>query len=229
MFYFAKLLGVLLLATSLVLSVATPPQLLKREPTCYNVTFPVTISVESGNLPSLATFQALGLIAWLEDVALDLVFDVPATGTYTIAARYCEPEVYVESRYFTLQFLVHGLTYTRNCEDHSSKLHFILDTDQKEQTGAVMVPLVTVTMATSTAGLHTHRSRATQHCQSIVLVTDCPTILTLSSSRNPPRNSPRSTKLSISFVMAIFQFQSLVPSQRSFTLATAMAPVSPTL
>jgi hypothetical protein len=116
MLYFAKFLGALLLAASFAPSLATPAPLFKREPTCYNITFPVTISAENADLPSLSTLQALGPVAWLADIVLDVLFDIPATGTYTIAARYCEPEVYNASRHDTLQFLVHGLSYTRNCE-----------------------------------------------------------------------------------------------------------------
>lgn len=51
--------------------------------------------------------------------ASNLVFDQLVSGTYNIAARYCEPEVFVPGRENTLQLLVHGALADRDCKSFS--------------------------------------------------------------------------------------------------------------
>jgi len=88
---------------SLVLS--SPVAVVERtdsEPYCINITIPVTISAENYVLPptSPLTYRLI-------------------QGAFNISARYCEPQVKDSSRADTLQFLVHGLTYTKNCKRSS--------------------------------------------------------------------------------------------------------------
>lgn len=54
-----------------------------------------------------------GLLAFIASGA-NLVFKSVVSGSYNIAGRYCEPEVYVASRQKTLQLLAHPATYNRN-------------------------------------------------------------------------------------------------------------------
>lgn len=68
---------------------------------CTNVVIPVTITATNLHIPIATTGP---------------VFDVPVHGTFNIAARYCEPEIKVPSKQKTLQILVHGITYDRNCK-----------------------------------------------------------------------------------------------------------------
>ncbi|KUJ19595.1 uncharacterized protein LY89DRAFT_717068 [Mollisia scopiformis] len=68
-----------------------------QSPSCTDISFPVTVTAANAIIPITTpiTFQQV-------------------SGTYNIAARYCEPQNFVESRENTLQVLVHGITYTRN-------------------------------------------------------------------------------------------------------------------
>lgn len=89
------------------------PLLQKREPSCQNITFPVTITSTNAQLPTDLNPAGPVLESILTDV-VGIVFDVLIQGTYSIAASYCEPEVHIPSRANTLQLLVHGATYDRN-------------------------------------------------------------------------------------------------------------------
>lgn len=100
-----KTLGLLTLLTSL----ATSTPLEKREPTCTDLTIPVTISANNALLGGISLGGLLGSL-------LTIVFGLLVSGTFNINARYCEPEVFVASRQNTIQFLVHGLSYDKNCE-----------------------------------------------------------------------------------------------------------------
>jgi hypothetical protein len=87
-------------------SVALHPVLVKPiGPTCTEFDFPVTVSAANFEIP----------------ISTPLVFQ-QVSGTYSIHARYCEPENYVKSRQNTLQVLVHGITYTRNCKSGAEHL-----------------------------------------------------------------------------------------------------------
>ncbi|KAF8857025.1 hypothetical protein BDZ45DRAFT_448805 [Acephala macrosclerotiorum] len=66
-------------------------------PTCTDVMIPVTASAEN------VVFPVTTPISY-----------VTVGGTYNISARYCEPAVNIHSRRNTLQFLVHGITFTKN-------------------------------------------------------------------------------------------------------------------
>jgi hypothetical protein len=80
---------------------SSPVALVERaygEPFCTNITIPVTISAENFVLP-LTSPLTYNLIQ----------------GTFNISGRYCEPQAKNPSRTDSLQFLVHGLTYAKNC------------------------------------------------------------------------------------------------------------------
>lgn len=81
---------------SVVLSSPSPAHLSPRgilSPTCTEIVIPVTVSASTTG----------------EDVS----------GTYNIAARYCEPTIKIPGKAKTLQFLVHGATYNRDCKSRS--------------------------------------------------------------------------------------------------------------
>lgn len=79
--------------------------------TTLNTSGPITtnsiLKVLDPNLDST------GLLALLAS-STNLFFTSVISGTYNIAGRYCEPEVYIESRQQTLQLLAHPATYDRN-------------------------------------------------------------------------------------------------------------------
>ncbi|CZR69991.1 uncharacterized protein PAC_19892 [Phialocephala subalpina] len=66
-------------------------------PPCTNVVIPVTVTANNVVLPA-TTPPAFNQVS----------------GTYNIAARYCEPANNLHPRRDVLQVLVHGITYTRN-------------------------------------------------------------------------------------------------------------------
>jgi hypothetical protein len=98
------------LILSLFLHLAISSPLSKRGPTCNDIVIPVTFSAMNARIPAGITLDPSSIL----NAIAALVFDLPISGTYDIAARYCEPEVVVASRTNTLQLLVHGATYTRN-------------------------------------------------------------------------------------------------------------------
>jgi hypothetical protein len=89
------------------------PLVTKREPTCQNITFPVTISANNAQLPTNIDPTSTVLESLLSNL-VGWTFDNLVEGTFEIAASYCEPEVHIPSRVNTLQLLVHGATYNRN-------------------------------------------------------------------------------------------------------------------
>jgi len=88
-------------------AISTPVDYSHPGPTCTEVVFPVTIAALNSPLTGLDLANPLGSIT-------EILFVLPVAGTFNISARYCEPEVVVESRKNTLQLLVHGATYDRN-------------------------------------------------------------------------------------------------------------------
>lgn len=92
---------------------ANPPA---SGPTCYNITIPVKVSYTNQKLSPLTDLSEQGIQQYLAAAAITPALYITGSGTYSISARYCEPEVQIASRKNTLQFLVHGLTYTRNCK-----------------------------------------------------------------------------------------------------------------
>lgn len=83
-------------------------------PTCSNISLPVSIKAKNLALP--ATLNASTLDSFINGVGssgFDLATNfIDVKGTYSIAARFCAPEVYNASRANTLQLLVHGITQT---------------------------------------------------------------------------------------------------------------------
>ncbi|KAH8653243.1 Alpha/Beta hydrolase protein [Tricladium varicosporioides] len=68
---------------------------------------PVTINaknIDLSKVPAPSTPLSPGFV---------VPYTIPVTSTYNISIRYCEP-VFNEDRENTLQFLVHGLTYTKD-------------------------------------------------------------------------------------------------------------------
>ncbi|KAH8815958.1 Alpha/Beta hydrolase protein [Xylogone sp. PMI_703] len=76
---------------------------------CTDLTIPVSLNAE--NTAVLPGLDILNLTALL-DAINDISFTVPVSGTWNIAATYCEPAWSVAAT--TLQILVHGGTYTRS-------------------------------------------------------------------------------------------------------------------
>jgi hypothetical protein len=97
--------------TLLISHQAISSPLHKRKPTCQNVNIPITITATNEFIAEDFVLDPQTIIGSI----LNLIFTtfIPKT-TFIIAARYCEPEVYVSGRQNTIQVLVHGATYTRN-------------------------------------------------------------------------------------------------------------------
>ncbi|CAG8971836.1 hypothetical protein HYALB_00001947 [Hymenoscyphus albidus] len=91
-------------------TVSTATAIQKRGPTCSNVSFNVNINVLNFNLTGLDPNNLLGTFGSLPNPTLG----VAVSSNFHIAGRFCEPEVVNPSRQNTLQFLVHGATYTRD-------------------------------------------------------------------------------------------------------------------
>ena len=81
----------------------------KREPTCYEVIIPVTITARNAVLSPNLTLNPLNIPAEIIGLTFSTV-----TGKFDIAGRYWEPEVDIASRRNTLQVLAHPATYDRN-------------------------------------------------------------------------------------------------------------------
>ena len=86
-------------------------------PQCQDLTVTVTASANNAVFPAVtapkftaafsATFQTL------LGTAISVYPLVPVSGTFSMSARYCEPEVKVAARTNTVQLLVHPLTETK--------------------------------------------------------------------------------------------------------------------
>ena len=95
-------------------SIATP--LVQNQATCVNITIPVPIYSFNAALPVISSLEVslIGLVSYLNSVA-EVTFSYLVSGTFNTAATYCEPQVSDPSRENTLQLLVHGATYTKEC------------------------------------------------------------------------------------------------------------------
>ncbi|GME44931.1 Alpha/beta hydrolase fold-1 [Neofusicoccum parvum] len=100
------------------LSAAFPAK--RSGPACSDVSLSVTISAENRHVPGYlasglqdATLTLAGIEQLLNSVG-DEVQIALVNGTYSIAGRFCEPEVQVAGREDAIQLLVHGITYDRN-------------------------------------------------------------------------------------------------------------------
>jgi hypothetical protein len=100
----------LILFLLVYITICSPIEQARHEPRCSNITIPVTISSKNADLPSGFSFGTPDAA----EVVTKLKFNVSIHSTYNIAATFCEPEVFVPTRVNTLQFLVHGATYTRS-------------------------------------------------------------------------------------------------------------------
>ena len=100
----------LILFLLVYVTICSPIEQARHEPRCSNITIPVTISSENADLPSGFSFDTPDAA----EVVTNLKFNVSIHSTYNIAATFCEPKVFVQTRANTLQFLVHGATYTRS-------------------------------------------------------------------------------------------------------------------
>jgi hypothetical protein len=85
-------------------------------PTCTNVTLSIAASANNYLLPSESALPFTDPSLLINTVILDAqeAITYPVSGTYTIKARFCQPETFVASHANTLQLLVHGVTYDRN-------------------------------------------------------------------------------------------------------------------
>jgi hypothetical protein len=113
---------------SLLVPLAISNPIDKRAPTCTDITIPVTINAQNANLSALLTSSGInpitGSISGTVGVALGLLLSTPVTlvfdqvvsGTWNIAARYCEPSVINAARHNTLQVFAHGATKDKNCK-----------------------------------------------------------------------------------------------------------------
>jgi len=72
---------------------------------CVNLTIPVTVTADNMGLP--LNLDPADFLVIVEELIGD-VLDSTVSGTFNIAATYCEPVYKVPKRYNTLQVLVHG-------------------------------------------------------------------------------------------------------------------------
>jgi len=87
--------------------------LIKKQTNCQNITIPVSAAANNAALPDTLTYLTLSTLLGSLDA---LIFDTLISGDFNISATYCAPTVNIPSRANTLQFLVHGITYTRSCK-----------------------------------------------------------------------------------------------------------------
>lgn len=99
------------------------PTVKRSQPTCSEITIPVTISAENYQAPDalVSALTNIGTSVVLEELQNvlnsvgDLVQDTLSVGgTYSISGRFCEPEVQVAGRENKIQLLVHGITVDKN-------------------------------------------------------------------------------------------------------------------
>ena len=99
-----------LLILFILFQIAPASEITKRDPTCQNIDITVTFPATNATIPLGFTLNPLTILS----AVASLVFDAAVSGTYNIAARYCEPTIVIPSRQGTLQLLVHGATHTQN-------------------------------------------------------------------------------------------------------------------
>lgn len=89
----------------------------KAAPQCQDLTITVTASANNALFPPVAVAGSTAAFSATFQTLLGTAFStyplVPVSGTFTMSARYCEPEVKVATRVNTVQLLVHALTETK--------------------------------------------------------------------------------------------------------------------
>ncbi|KAI0995065.1 hypothetical protein K3495_g13116 [Podosphaera aphanis] len=105
-----------LLISSLTFITAYGAVIERRGPTCTEFKIPATITSDDINIGTSIDSQA-GLRNVMQNALsgiLNLLTKASVSGTFNIAARYCEPEVQNPARANTIQILVHGITYSKD-------------------------------------------------------------------------------------------------------------------
>jgi hypothetical protein len=104
-----------ILAVLLSFGIATP-LVEKQGSNCRNFTIPVPISAYNAPAAQIPTSLSEETLTAFVSALGEIVFSHLVTGTYETSMIYCEPQGYNETRAKTLQFFVHGATYTKGCE-----------------------------------------------------------------------------------------------------------------
>jgi hypothetical protein len=117
-----------------LLSPSASIPLKERGPTCTDITIPVPISAffisaKNANLTGLILGNGLtirtdgsidgGIGAALGQIfskPVNLVYDQAIQGTWNVAGRYCEPQVFNASRQNTLQIMFHDVVHNKECK-----------------------------------------------------------------------------------------------------------------
>lgn len=114
---------ILLVGVSAVFAGAAPSANYSTSgPACSDYMIPVSIGSGGKSAPVALRSRhhnARTVAAVLADEPLfdgvgDTLQSLLVSGTFEIAARYCEPEVVVQDRQDSVQLLVHGITYDKN-------------------------------------------------------------------------------------------------------------------
>ncbi|KAK5993537.1 hypothetical protein PT974_06971 [Cladobotryum mycophilum] len=103
--------SVITLASTVAVSVAHGPSIQKRGPQCTEVRIPVSVLADNIALPPIDATNLFSILNNIGDAAFGVL---TVNGNYTLAGRYCEPEVHIPQRQNTIQLLVHGATYNKN-------------------------------------------------------------------------------------------------------------------
>jgi hypothetical protein len=104
-----------ILAALLSFGIATP-LVEKQGANCRNLTISVPISAYNAPESQIPTSLSEETLTAFFSALGEIVFSQLVTGTYDTSLIYCEPQGYNETREKTLQFFVHGATYTKGCK-----------------------------------------------------------------------------------------------------------------
>ena len=103
-------LTILYLTTTGVISAPTP----YPTPSCRNLTISVTALADNLDLPPFPNDTSRAAFGkYVRSFDPSTLGTKKVDGTFNIAATYCEPLVDVPGRENTIQFLLHGLAYTK--------------------------------------------------------------------------------------------------------------------
>jgi hypothetical protein len=95
-------------------SIGSAAPLPDNEPTCTNITIPITASAKNLAFPPYPNSTAPGVIfQYLKSFNSSTLPATTVSGTFEISATYCEPVVKVAGREGTVQMLLHGLAATK--------------------------------------------------------------------------------------------------------------------
>jgi hypothetical protein len=127
-----QFLAILAVLLSLLSLCGATPLVKEQSSNCRNITISVPISawntpISESLVPT--SISVASLLSLLNGLGA-LTFSYFVTGTYETAATYCEPQVYDPSRENTLQFLVHGATYTKSCKYNTRAVDIKLMADR---------------------------------------------------------------------------------------------------